>query len=231
MKALFKKINLFTVLVAIAAASFAFRLSTVVDTPEGKPKNAITEAHAVEESDEEPPPVSDMNADAAQMRDDPMAREENRIQRERGLPLYNAKTYTESELEVLQSLSSRRNALEERERDLARRRALLDAAEKEVDRKIAELNALRGEIERLLDVQTKEQEARLRQLVKIYEAMKPKDAANIFNTLELDVLLQVVGRMSERKSAPVLAEMDPQRARIVTIRLADQKKLPVLPQQ
>ncbi len=231
MKALFKKINLFTVLVAIAAASFAFRLGTVADAPDGAAKSAITEARAIEESDEEPPPVSEMSAEAADMQDDPMGRRENRIQRERGLPLYNAKTYTESELEVLQSLSKRRNALEERERDLARRRALLDAAEKEVDRKIVELNTLRGEIERLLDVQTNEQEARLRQLVKIYEAMKPKDAATIFNTLELEVLLQVVSRMSERKSAPVLAEMDPQRARIVTIRLAEQKRLPELPRQ
>ena len=58
--------------------------------------------------------------------------------------------------------------------------------------------------------------------------MKPKDAARIFNTLDLDVLLNVVSRMSERKSAPVIASMDPERARTLTIMLMEQKALPTL---
>ena len=67
--------------------------------------------------------------------------------------------------------------------------------------------------------------------MKIYEGMKAKDAANIFNTLDIDVLLAVMSRMSERKSAPVLAEMDPERARTVTILLAQQKQIPSIPPQ
>ena len=70
------------------------------------------------------------------------------------------------------------------------------------------------------------EEERLTSLVKIYENMKPKEAATIFNTLDLDVLLAVVGRMNERKTSPILAAMDPDKARIVTIKLAEQRKLP-----
>ena len=56
--------------------------------------------------------------------------------------------------------------------------------------------------------------------------MKAKDAARIFNTLDVDVLLNVISRMSERKSAPILAEMDADRARTVTILLAQQRQVP-----
>jgi flagellar motility protein MotE (MotC chaperone) len=60
--------------------------------------------------------------------------------------------------------------------------------------------------------------------------MKPKEAARIFDTLEMDVLLSVIGKMNERKMSPILASMDPDKAREVTIKLAEQRKLPSLPE-
>jgi flagellar motility protein MotE (MotC chaperone) len=56
--------------------------------------------------------------------------------------------------------------------------------------------------------------------------MKPKDAARIFDTLEMNVLLDVIGRMKEQKTSPILANMNPDKARDVTIKLAEQRKLP-----
>ena len=52
-----------------------------------------------------------------------------------------------------------------------------------------------------------------RGLVKLYESMKPRDAAAIFNELDMPVLLQVLDRMKEAKAAPVLAAMQPDKAR------------------
>ena len=60
-------------------------------------------------------------------------------------------------------------------------------------------------------------------LVKLYEAMKPRDAATIFNDLEMPVLLQVVDRMKEAKAAPVLAAMQPDKARDLTAKLAQMR--------
>ena len=60
-------------------------------------------------------------------------------------------------------------------------------------------------------------------LVKLYEAMKPRDAATIFNDLDMPVLLQVVDRMKEAKAAPVLAAMQPDKARDLTARLAQMR--------
>lgn len=132
-------------------------------------------------------------------------------------------------MEMFKDMSARRQELDKRERALVTREALLRAAEQELDRKYQEMAELRGKIENLLETQSEEEQARIKSLVKIYEGMKPKEAARIFDTLDLDVLVSVMSRMSERKLSPVLAAMNPERARTVTIVLAEEKQLPELP--
>lgn len=161
----------------------------------------------------------------------PVIREEPPVNEDgtRAAPLLSptdGREYSESELDILQSLSKRREDLDQRERNLNESAAMLKAAEKEVDRKLAELNTLKAEIEKLLGQQSQMEDARIVSLVKIYEAMKPKEAATIFNTLDPDVLLSVVSRMNERRLSPILASMEPEKARMVTIRLAEMRQLP-----
>lgn len=134
--------------------------------------------------------------------------------------------FSEEEVRILQSLSKRREQLEQRERDLEQREKLLQAAEKKVEEKVAELAALQKNIEKLLGEQQNIENDRLTQLVKIYENMKPKDAATIFNEMNFDVLLSIIDRMAERRVAPILAAMDPVRAREVSARLAEYRSLP-----
>lgn len=148
------------------------------------------------------------------------------------------KDATETELDyspvkedMYKELKKRREDLDKRERVIATREALLEAAERELDQKTRELLKVRDEIGALLKQQSAEEEARVKSLVTIYEGMKPKDAARIFNTLDMDVLISVVAKMSERKLSPIMAEMTPDRARAVTILLAQQNQLPALPPQ
>ena len=136
--------------------------------------------------------------------------------------------YSDIKMKLFEDLTERRKVLEKQERELSMREALLTAAEQELESKYKELTSLKVEMEELLGVQSEEESKRVVSLVKIYEGMKPKQAARIFNTLDMDVLLQVVSKMSERKSAPVLASMNPERARQVTIQLMEQKSLPQL---
>jgi flagellar motility protein MotE (MotC chaperone) len=132
-------------------------------------------------------------------------------------------------MELFEDLSARRQELDAREQQLIAREALMQAAEQELDQKYRELQILKGQLESLLKEQSEEEEARIQSLVKIYEGMKSGDAARIFNTLDIDILVQVMSRMSERKLSPILADMSPERARAVTIILAQQKQLPSLP--
>lgn len=133
---------------------------------------------------------------------------------------------SESEMQVLQSLSKRREELVGRERQLEMRETMLKATEQRVDQKIAKLSSLQGEIQKLLHQNDQAEEERLRSLVKVYEAMKPKDAARIFENLDQNVLLDVTERMKEAKIAPILASMDPAAAQAVTVKLATRRKLP-----
>ena len=133
---------------------------------------------------------------------------------------------TDEEIALLQSLSQRREELEQRAREIDEREVLLKAAEQRIDQKINELEQLQATIEDLLVKHDEQDEAQMQSLVKIYESMKPKDAARIFEELDMEVLLDVVERMKERKTAPILAEMNPERAKAVTLELAQRRELP-----
>ncbi len=138
---------------------------------------------------------------------------------------------TPTEIELLQQLSARRKVLETREREMEMRVGLLSAAEVRIDKKIIELQTLRETIDGLIQKFDAQQDAKLLSLVKIYENMKPKDAARIFENLELETLLEVAERMKERKLAPIMAKMDPEKAREMTVELRQMRQLPATEDQ
>jgi flagellar motility protein MotE (MotC chaperone) len=82
-----------------------------------------------------------------------------------------------AEMDVLTSLADRRDALEQRQRDLDLRANIIQATEKRVDGKIVELKALQAKIEALIGQRDAKELEQLDGLVKVYTAMKPKDAA------------------------------------------------------
>lgn len=235
MKSFFKKLpmNIFTLLMIAAGMAFVFRIVNIA-TYNDKDTGSIVKAAAQQQVAEQPPPMTSADVTAANA----PAEAEPLTQADINLPSINRdippdtsstagqRSFSSSEIEVLQSLSRRRAELDKREQTLSAREALLTAAEQEVDRKITELNKLRTELETLLGKQQSMEEERILSLVKIYENMKPKEAADIFNTLDMDILLAVVSRMAERKSSPILANMNTERARLLTIRLAEMRKLP-----
>lgn len=133
---------------------------------------------------------------------------------------------TASEADVLESLATRREQLDARERDLDMREKVIAAAEKRVEERITELKAIEANIETMFGKRDEQEEAQLASLVKTYEAMKPGDAAQIFDTLEINVLLDVLSRIKPAKAAPILAAMKPERAQEVTVELARRYKLP-----
>ncbi|MGO8914347.1 MAG: MotE family protein [Stellaceae bacterium] len=132
-------------------------------------------------------------------------------------------TMSPSEVELLQKLSERRAELDKRAAALSQREVLLQATEKRIDEKIARLETLEKDIGGIVDKQSEEDEARIKSLVRIYETMKPADAARIFGQLDMPVLLGVLEHMKERNAAPILAAMDPSKAKAVTQALAERK--------
>ncbi len=125
-----------------------------------------------------------------------------------------------SERKLLTELRQRRKELDEREAALAVREATLNAVDRRLTSRVEQLTALQHKLEALEQERKAHDEANWNSLVKTYETMKPRDAATIFNDLDLPVLLPVIDRMKEAKMAPILAAMQPERARLVTSELA-----------
>ena len=130
---------------------------------------------------------------------------------------------TPAELQLLQDLRKRRGALDDREHQMDQRNELLQSAELKLQSKLDELTALQQRLEQLDDDRRKRGSANWSGLVKMYEDMKPRDAATIFNVLDVSVLLEVLDRMDERKAAFILAGMLPERARLATQLLAQKR--------
>lgn len=138
----------------------------------------------------------------------------------------NGPSESAAEVDVLQALAKRRTALDAREADIEMRAQVLAAAESRVDGKIAMLKQLQDQINGLLVQRDAEQQKQVASLVKTYSAMKPKDAARIFNNLPDEVLVPVAQSMKSDVLAPVLANMTADNAQRLTQKLADRLKLP-----
>jgi flagellar motility protein MotE (MotC chaperone) len=131
-----------------------------------------------------------------------------------------------AEMEVLKQLSSRREELDRRGKDLDTRASLIKVAEQRVDQKIKEMESLRQQLQSMVNKVSEGQQAQLDNLVKIYETMKPDEAARIFESLDMPTLLGVVLRMKPKSTAPIMAKMAPEKAKELTIALTKQDQLP-----
>ncbi|UXN72452.1 hypothetical protein N8D56_14105 [Devosia sp. A8/3-2] len=119
------------------------------------------------------------------------------------VPMTNVQGGSATEESILQSLAARRTELEAYEKDLALRASLVDAAEKRVAERQTTLEALEAQISTLVDQRQEMEAGQFAGIVAMYETMKPRDAANIFNALDMDVLLRVAKTMNPRKMSPI----------------------------
>jgi len=137
---------------------------------------------------------------------------------------------TDSELEILQKLVDRRGKLKAQEQKLDTRERLLMATEKRINAKLEKLKLMQATISNLLTKHEKQKEKKMKSIVKIYEKMKPGDAARIFEELDMAILLDVVERMKEAKTAPIMAKMTPGKAKLLTAELTQRRSLPTIEQ-
>ncbi len=135
-----------------------------------------------------------------------------------------------SENDILNRLQQRREVLEQREKQLDLRENLLKAADQKLESRIEELKALEARAKQA-DAPGGEAQT-YRQLALMYETMKPKDAARVFERLDLSVLLPVAQAIAPRKLAEILAVMAAPAAEKLTMELARATRgaaLPVTP--
>ncbi|NBX03038.1 MAG: hypothetical protein EBR02_03015 [Alphaproteobacteria bacterium] len=133
--------------------------------------------------------------------------------------------FTKAETELLQNLAKRREELDRWERNIEIKEVTLEATEKRISEKIDKIDAMKKEVAMLLAQYNTQEDTKIRSLVKIYESMKPADAARIFDEIEMPILLLVIDKMSEKKAAPILAQMESRKAKQITVELAAQRRI------
>lgn len=130
------------------------------------------------------------------------------------------------EVQVLQALGERRQTLDQRAEQYETQDELMLAAEQRLNERLTELRTLEAHVNDLLGQLDEAQEQRLASLVDVYQRMRAKDAAAVFDGLDDDVLVQVASRMRQANLAEVMGRMDPARARQLTQMLADRARPP-----
>ncbi len=121
---------------------------------------------------------------------------------------------------LLQDLRQRREALEGREHALDLKDAALQAAERTLQNQLTDLRSLKGELQSLEAARQQRTDKGWSGIVKLYEVMRPADAAVIFDALDVHLLVQILDRMNERRAALIMGSMEPERARLATQLLA-----------
>lgn len=127
---------------------------------------------------------------------------------------------TGAERAILMELRQRRQELDQRAAALSEKEAVMGAAQDKLQARIEELRGLQQKLEGLDAERRRQEDASWQGLVKLYETMKPREAATIFNDLAMPILVQVMDRMKDAKAAAILAAMEPEKARLLTQSLA-----------
>ena len=125
-----------------------------------------------------------------------------------------------SERAILERLQQRRQELEQRAREVDIRESLLKAAEKRIESKVEEMKAVESRITTATGQKAETDAARLKGIVTMYEGMKPKDAAKVFDRLEMGVLFEIASQIAPRKMSDILGLMSPEAAERLTVEMA-----------
>ena len=140
-----------------------------------------------------------------------------------------APAVSDAERALLLDLRHRRAELDARAKELDQRNAVMQAANAKLTARVEQLGALQARLEALDTDRRAHDDANWTGLVHVYETMKPREAAQIFDALDMQVLLAVLDRMQPRRAAPVLAAMQPDRARLATQMLAEMRTRTITP--
>ncbi|MFN7709969.1 MAG: magnesium transporter MgtE N-terminal domain-containing protein [Holosporales bacterium] len=105
------------------------------------------------------------------------------------------------------------------------KQATAQSLEAKLQKKVEELQKAEQKLTDLMNKIDEEENVNTKRLVKMAEAMPPKEAAAILEGLEFSVLLELMERIKEAKASAILASMEPQKASYLMTELAKRKKV------
>ena len=204
------QIRLLPVFIFVAVLSLTIKINTVFDTILNRelPKISISQNKAyAEEKDKK---------EAAELNKILNGQAQTNVQNR---PQQPNTAFSQSEISILQELAERREALDVRSQEIDKKAIQLKVAEEAIDKKLAQLKTYEEKLQKLINKYNEQEKAQLASLVKMYSSMKPKDAARIFNTFDIDILVAILKEMKPSSSSAILSQMDALKAKEITAAL------------
>lgn len=191
---------------AAKQASWAQEMLNYPGGPKGDPDDITGSSHGAPKKEEPPKPAAPATEPA----------------KPDGVVVFpdQSPKVSESERAILERLQARRQELEQRAREVEIRESLLKAAEKRIESKVEEMKALEGKAATAAGQRNEQETARFKGIITMYEGMKPKDAAKVFDRLEMGVLIEIASQIAPRKMSDIMGLMQPEAAERLTVELA-----------
>lgn len=120
---------------------------------------------------------------------------------------------------IQSEMAERDRAASERARALELRERAMKASEKRLEANV-QAQQKQGGKPAPAQAPAEAETATLDQLARIYQSMKPKQAARVFERLDIEVQVGVARKMRERSTAQILAAMTPDAAARLSMALA-----------
>ena len=202
------KIRLLPIFIFVAVLSLSIKISNIFDlyhqTP--RPKVSITTSQAQAEDK--------LSKETAELTD---VLEKGEDSNEKTPS--KATSFSNSEIMILQELAERREALDIRSKEIDKRAVQLKVAEAEIEKKLQQLKEYEERLNKLINRYSEQEQENINSLVKLYSSMKPKDAARIFDTMDLEITVAILKGMKPSASSAILSQMNSERAQAVTAEL------------
>ena len=122
--------------------------------------------------------------------------------------------------DYLFKLAERKKVLDQREEDLNKMAAEIEKQKLEIEEKVKKIEETRSKISSVLEEKIKTDDAKIDTLVQMYSNMKPQQVAKVFETLDEDLVIDILSRMKKKVAGDILNLIKPEKAQIFAERFA-----------
>lgn len=125
--------------------------------------------------------------------------------------------------EHLTNLNERKKQLDDREAELNRIEQELAQQKESLEKRIVELEQMRKQISEKLEDRVRIDNDKVDKLVEFYSNMKPPQAAKVFETMDEDLVVQIISKMKKKNAADILNLLKPEKAQNFSEKFAGYK--------
>lgn len=129
-----------------------------------------------------------------------------------------------ADIDHLQKLNERKKELDAREEELNRMEGELQVQKVELEKRLKELEEMRTKISSVLDDRVKADSEKVDTLVQMYSNMKAPQAAKVFETMDEDLAVEILGRMKKKNAADIMNLLKPEKAQVLSEMFAGYKR-------